>query len=212
VLIIGCDESGTGAIAGPFHVGVVACEVLPFNRSVGRYLKDSKKMSDLKRRAAVPLIQEAAVCYHVEEVRIDEIKKNHTKAWAWGIIRSLVRVLTKVGSEDHQIIIDGAPNSYLVKKMWGYGRRIRAQFMVEADQRIPAVMAAAILAKTARNDAMLELSHQYPVYGWERNAGYGTQEHLEACSRYGVTEQHRHIKRLRGLPRYTGNGSWFEER
>jgi ribonuclease HII len=213
--VIGVDESGTGAWAGPFHVGAVAVEVLPFNREIGRYLRDSKKLSDTKRRKAVPLIKKHAAATAVIEVPVWEINLGPKTAWRIAISKALMQIKEALGIEreqahEHSLLIDG-PEDYDLIKMLGSGGWRNPRFEIEGDDKFPAIMAASILAKTARNDCMVGLSSEFPEYGWERNAGYGTPEHKKACEEHGVTKHHRRIKRLKRYSGYKPEGNWFDD-
>lgn len=208
-VVVGVDESGTGAFAGSFHVGVVAAEVIPFNSAIGRYLKDSKKLSDKKRRKAVPLIQQHAAAWSVREVTLNSIRQGQDRAWRWAIVHAFMDVQAQLGGDPRTLIIDG-PVDKLLRTMLHNITATPLRFEKSADDKYPAVMAAAILAKTARNDTMVALAAEYPEYGWDRNAGYGTPEHIEACRKYGVTKHHRPIKSLQGLPEYAPREEWFE--
>lgn len=214
-LVIGVDESGTGAWAGSFFVGAVAVEVMPFNIAIGRHLKDSKKLSDSRRRKACPLIREHAAATAVVEVPVWEINLHPRTAWRIAISKALMEIREALGIEreradEHTLLIDGPPDSDLIS-MLGSGGWHHPRFEVEGDDKFPAIMAGAILAKTARNDAMVGLSSEFPEYGWERNSGYGTAEHWKACQEHGVTKHHRRIKRLRKCKGYKPEGNWFDE-
>lgn len=207
-VVIGADESGTGAFAGPVYTGAVATEVVPFNSAIGRYLRDSKKLSDAKRRRAVPLIQQHAIAWCVREAPVDAVNRDLRRAWRWAMLHAVMDVHERLGADPRTLIIDGPADKLLVNML----RNVTSaplRFEPEADNKYPAVMAAAILAKTARNDAMVALSAECPEFGWERNAGYGTPEHIQACREHGVTKHHRKIRSLRGFCVYDPKPEWF---
>jgi ribonuclease HII len=213
--VIGVDESGTGAWAGPFHVGAVAVEVLPFNQAVGRYLRDSKKLSDAKRRAACPLIREHAAAVAVVEVPVWEIDLGPKTAWRIAISKALMQIkealgITREAADEHSLLIDGPEDAGLIDLLRS-GGWYHPRFEIEGDDKFPAIMAAAILAKTARNDCMVGLSSEFPEYGWDRNAGYGVPAHRAACEKYGVTKHHRRIRRLKRYKGYEPKGNWFDD-
>lgn len=213
--VIGVDESGLGAWAGPFHVGAVAAEVLPFNQAIGRYLRDSKKLSDSKRRAACPLIREHAVAVAVVEVPVWEIDLGPKTAWRIAISKALEQIkealgITRETADEHSLLIDGPDDAGLIDLLRA-GGWYHPRFEIEGDDKFPAIMAAAILAKTARNDAMIALSSEFPEYGWEQNAGYGVPLHRKACEEHGVTKHHRRIRNLRKCKGYKPEGNWFDE-
>lgn len=213
--VIGVDESGTGAFAGPFHVAAVAIDVLPFNKAIGRYLRDSKKLSDSKRRKAVPLIREHAAATSVIEVPVWEINLGPKTAWRIAISKALMEIkealgITRETADEHTLLIDGMDDSGLLDLLRS-GGWYHPRFEVEGDDKFPAIMAASILAKTARNDVMVGLSSEFPEYGWEQNKGYGVPAHREACFEHGVTKHHRRIKSLRKCKGYKPEGNWFDE-
>jgi ribonuclease HII len=214
-LVIGIDESGTGAWAGPFYLGAIACEVLQFNREVGRYLKDSKALSDATRRKLAPHIREQAIACAVVEVGVPEIERGPRQAWRQGVlavIDDLWLQLSKAGvsldDREHATFLLDGPVDFPLKQALKR-RHPDPRFEIDADAKYPAVMAAAILAKTARNDAMLQLDGLYPEFDWKQNSGYGTAKHLAACRQYGVTPHHRSIARLRGLKAYESRAWWL---
>lgn len=206
-LVVGVDESGTGAWAGPFHVGAVAVDPLPFNRAIGRYLRDSKKLNDAQRRKAAPLIREHAVAFAVVEVPVWEINLGLRTGWRIAISKALAEVRQQLGGQVFSLLIDGPEDDELIRLL--SIANPPAHFEVEGDTRFPAVMAAAILAKTARNDAMVALSSEFPEYGWDQNAGYGVPYHRKACEQWGVTKHHRRIRQLKGCKEYRPTGEWF---
>lgn len=213
--VIGCDESGTGAWAGSFHIAAVAVDVLPFNRAVGRHLKDSKALSDDKRRQAVPLITKNAIAHSVIEVPVWEIDLGHKTAWRLAISKALreIKQALNISREDahqHTLLIDGLDDYDLVSLLKTGGWR-HPRFGEGLDERFPAVMAASILAKTARNDVMIGLSSEFPEYGWAQNKGYGVPRHREACWEFGVTKHHRRIKPLKKCKPYVPKEQWFED-
>lgn len=208
VLIIGADEVGTGSWVSGFHVGCVACDIVPFNRSVGRYLKDSKAMSEGARERAVPAIKEHASAWSVVEAPLNAIAKSHKGAWRQAMRTAVVEVVGKLPPDtEYRLIIDGEYDERLYHQLVKRGSK--PIFQHRADTRYPAVMAAAILAKTTRDALMCELDQLYPEFGFAKNKGYGVPAHIEACRKYGVTEHHRLIRRLRDCMPYDPDSQWF---
>jgi ribonuclease HII len=187
MLVIGVDESGTGALAGPFVVAGVLME----STQVIPGVRDSKALSDKRRRQLDPIIRSGVLAVKVVEVGLDEIRDGAKKAWRTAIIK-IVRALT------HQapaaVYMDGIGDrklsTVLPHMLW----------MVKADEKLQCVGAASILAKTRRNDLMNALSRKYPEYGFDRNAGYGTPEHYEALAVYGKSKVHRPLRGLALIP------------
>jgi ribonuclease HII len=191
-MIIGVDESGTGAWAGPFTVVAAAMDetTAAYLRAAG--VRDSKKLSDQARRRMFVEIADTAhaVC---EYVSADQMKQEgHGTAWR----RAVIEVIKRLTTEDTtaKIVIDGLPDSIVARTLSRVRPHLHVRFMPKADDRIVAVGAASVVAKTLRNDAMIKLHAEYPAYGWERNFGYGTEEHRRAIKKHGTTPVHRQIK------------------
>jgi len=202
-VIIGVDESGTGAWAGPFTLAAAAAY-----KHDAKYMKelgigDSKALTDKRRRALVLVIADVVLAAVVEAAQPEETRYPGMKpAWRRALVASVERV-TKVlpdHIQDVQVIIDGNRDEKTRAALRKLGI-INVRFQKKADRTVPAVGAASILAKTARNDMMLELHRSYPEYGWEQNYGYGTKKHREAIKEHGVSVQHRCIKPLADMPK-----------
>jgi ribonuclease HII len=198
MIIIGADESGTGAWAGPFTVCAVAIqeEQQPLLTQLGA--RDSKTMTDNKRRQVVDALIDTIIvgkCEFVSVAALNRVGKQET--WRIAMINAITHVVKAVGRA--HIVIDG---SYDVGLARGLGMRglTDVEFMPKADAKVPAVSAASIIAKTWRNDCMIELHQEFPEYGWKDNAGYGSPAHQTALDQYGKTVHHRPWKNLVGVP------------
>ena len=180
----GCDEAGRGPLAGPVFAAAV---ILPkdFHHPL---LNDSKKMTEKARELLRLIIEREAVAWAVEEVSAQEIDTiNILNASIAGMQRAVRRLAVK----PEFLLIDG--NRF--KPFDGY----RYQCVVKGDARFASIAAASVLAKTYRDEYMRKLAHEYPQYGWERNMGYPTKEHVEAIIQHGYTPHHRksfHLKQL----------------
>ena len=180
----GCDEAGRGPLAGPVFAAAV---ILPkdFHHPL---LNDSKKMTEKARETLRPIIEKEALAWAVEEVSAEEIDTiNILNASITGMQRAVRRLEMKPDF----LLIDG--NRF--KPMEGYGH----QCVVKGDGKYASIAAASVLAKTYRDEYMRNLAEEYPQYGWERNMGYPTKEHVEAIIRHGYTPHHRksfHLKQL----------------
>ena len=180
----GCDEAGRGPLAGPVFAAAV---ILPkdFHHPL---LNDSKKMSKKAREELRPIIEREAIAWAVEEVSAREIDTiNILNASITGMQRAVRRLEVK----PEFLLIDG--NKF--KPFDGY----EYQCVVKGDAKFTSIAAASVLAKTYRDEYMRKLAQEFPQYGWDRNMGYPTKEHVEAIIRHGYTPHHRksfHLKQL----------------
>ena len=180
----GCDEAGRGPLAGPVFAAAV---ILPkdFHHPL---LNDSKKMTEKARETLRPIIEREAIAWAVEEVSAEEIDTiNILNASIAGMQRAVRRLSVK----PEFLLIDG--NRF--KPFDGY----KYQCIVKGDAKFTSIAAASVLAKTYRDECMRALALKHPEYGWERNMGYPTKEHIEAIRQHGYTAQHRksfHVKEL----------------
>ena len=180
----GCDEAGRGPLAGPVFAAAV---ILPED-FYHPLLNDSKKMTEKARETLRPIIEKEAVAWAVEMVSAEEIDTiNILNASIAGMQRAVRRLEVK----PEFLLIDG--NRF--KPFDGY----RYQCVVKGDATFASIAAASVLAKTYRDEYMRKLALEYPQYGWERNMGYPTKEHIAAIIEHGYTIHHRksfHLKQL----------------
>lgn len=180
--IIGVDEAGRGPLAGP--VVAAACVLGP-DAPAG--LDDSKKLSAKRRAALEPAIK--AKCHWAlgvaEAAEIDRL--NIFAATMLAMTRAVAGLVERLGAEPAMVLIDGN----FTPEGRAEGWRWPARAIVGGDGLEPSISAASILAKEHRDRVMRELAVAHPHYGWERNMGYGTAEHMEALARHGPTPHHR---------------------
>ena len=176
--VIGIDEVGRGAFCGP----VVSCSVLLekkiLNNNLVFQITDSKKLSNKKRIILSKFIKEYS-SYSIgvaNNIEIDEM--NILRATNLSMIRSY----DKFKKTENLIKIDGLKTFSLNEK---------TTFIKNGDQKSISIAAASIIAKTWRDRLMTLYSRIYPMYGWERNKGYGTHEHRNAIKKFGLTKIHR---------------------
>ena len=183
--IAGIDEAGRGPLAGPV---VAACCILPKD-AVILYLNDSKKVTALRREALLPEIKEKAIAYGigiVDEKRIDEINILQADYEAMRIaVQKTSAMLQAKGLAD-------APGLLLNDAVTIPGVEIPQESIIKGDAKSVSIAAASILAKVTRDHLMEAYDAQYPEYGFARNKGYGTKEHIEALKRLGPCPIHRH--------------------
>lgn len=172
----GCDEAGRGPLAGPVYAAAV---ILPedFTHPL---LNDSKQMSERARDTLRPIIEKEALAWAVVAVEAAEIDRlNILKA----SITAMQRAVLKLSIKPEFLLIDG--NRFYPFEDYQY------QTVVHGDATYASIAAASVLAKTYRDERMRALAARYPGYGWERNFGYPTPEHIDAVRRLGFTPEHR---------------------
>jgi ribonuclease HII len=176
LLEAGCDEAGRGCYAGPVFAAAV---ILPkdFHHPL---LNDSKQVKEQQRYELRTVIEEEAVSFAVALVSAADIDKmNILKASFTAMHKAIDQLKTK----PQLLLIDG--NRFIKYK------RIPHKTFVKGDGRFASIAAASILAKTYRDDYMLQLHEQYPHYCWKNNKGYGTEAHRKAIETFGLCEHHR---------------------
>lgn len=181
-IVIGVDEAGRGPLAGP----VVAAAVV-LGRAIPAGVDDSKRLSPA-RRARLDEAIRASCGWAVAVVDPDEIDRvNIFMATMLAMTRAVGRLTDALGCEVHEVLIDGnmTPNGRCKEWCWP------ARAIVGGDAIEPCISAASIIAKEWRDRMMCEAAEAHPHYGWERNKGYGTAEHLEALRRHGPSPLHR---------------------
>lgn len=190
--IIGVDESGTGAWAGPFMV--TACSLTGL---VPDGLRDSKELSDNRRNELSAILLDAAD-YHTEVVSVSSIaRRGHQLAWEEAIFKStsivLEKLLTSGTTKANVLVVVDGLGSDRLKRAFLRLDVAKVIFVPKAENQYREVAAASILAKTERNVHMRGLHKKFPQYGWDRNYGYGTAEHRGAIERHGRVVHHRNI-------------------
>ncbi len=181
-LVIGVDEAGRGPLAGPV---VAAAVVLCRPRPTG--LDDSKKLTR-ERRAALELAIKRRCRWAVGVVEVEEIERRNIFGATMLAMTLAVRALCEqLGREPHEVLIDGnlTPHGRVAEWRWP------ARPIVGGDAIVPCISAASIVAKEHRDRLMRRYAKEHPHYGWERNAGYGTPEHLAALRQHGPCALHR---------------------
>jgi ribonuclease HII len=180
----GCDEAGRGPLAGPVFAAAV---ILPKD-FYHPLLNDSKKMTEKARETLRPIIEKEAIAWAVEEVSAEEIDTINILNAS---IAGMQRAVRKLRVKPDFLLIDG--NRFRPFEDYKY------QCVVKGDATYASIAAASVLAKTYRDDYMRKLAKEFPQYGWDRNMGYPTKEHVQAIIEHGYTQHHRksfHLKQL----------------
>ena len=174
-LVAGVDEAGRGPLAGP----VVAAAVILDELKPILGLADSKTLSARQRERLSEAIHARALCFSVAQASVEEIDQlNILQATLLAMRRAVMGLRLK----PNKVLVDGNRLPTL---------EIMAEAVVQGDRKVPAISAASILAKVARDRWCLEIDAEYPAYGFAAHKGYGTAQHLEALKRHGATPWHR---------------------
>ena len=174
-IVCGVDEAGRGPLAGPVFAAAV---ILHPQRPI-EGLRDSKKLSAERRDALAPLIKEHALAWAIAECSHEEIDNINILQATMLAMRRAVEALSTVPTV---ALIDGNRSPVLT---------IRCCPIIEGDDKVHAISAASILAKTARDAALVSLHTLYPEYGFDQHKGYGTAMHLARLREHGACPVHR---------------------
>ena len=172
----GCDEAGRGCLAGSVFAAAV---ILPpdFHHPL---LNDSKQMTERRRNALREIIEREAVAWKVVEVtaeRIDQINILNAS------IEGMNLAIKGLEVSPEFIVIDGNRFHTDLTTPW--------HTIVKGDGKYANIAAASVLAKTHRDEYMMRLAEEYPMYGWQQNKGYPTRQHRLAIREHGLTPYHR---------------------
>lgn len=178
VIVCGVDEVGRGPLAGPVMACAAILDPLRVPKALLRRLDDSKKLSAQARQEIAAALREVAV-FAIAEASVAEIDSiNILQATHLAMRRAIEALAQKPG----HVLIDGNRAPKLT---------CPTTCVVKGDAKSLSIAAASILAKVERDKIMSLLAEVHTAYGWERNAGYGTAEHLSAIRTHGITPHHR---------------------
>ncbi len=174
-ILCGVDEAGRGPLAGPvFAAAVILDPVRPIEG-----LRDSKKLTEAKRDALAIEIKAHALAWHIAQCSEAEIDRlNILQATMLAMRRAVEGLIL----QPTLALIDGNRCPVMT---------LRSEAIVKGDDKVPAISAASILAKTARDAALQILHAQYPQYAFDRHKGYPTALHMERLQLHGVSPVHR---------------------
>ena len=171
----GVDEVGRGCLAGP----VFAAAVILNSTINTKDIKDSKKIPFKKRILLSEYIKKNSI-YAIGCASVEEINKINILNAS---LLSMKRALDKLKLKPSIAYIDGL---FVPKNV-----KIKCKTFVKGDEKITCIAAASIIAKTSRDLFMIKLGKKFPKYKWNKNFGYGTNDHLNKLRKYGVTKHHR---------------------
>jgi ribonuclease HII len=189
--IIGADEVGYGSVAG----AVCVCALGAFSDWSMDGLNDSKQLSPKRRKELSLQLEQAHVQQDVEYAIVERSNEcidaiGISAALNQAFIEAIGRVIGILADDDEcptfTVILDGSVDRWKSDRF-----NAKLKTIVKADNFVPTVMAASILAKTYRDEQMTKLAEQYPAYNWNKNVGYPTPDHKAALEKFGITPLHR---------------------
>lgn len=172
----GTDEAGRGCLAGP----VTAAAVILPKKFRNKLINDSKKLIALNRFELRSIIEEKAVCYSVQHVHMEEIDQINILNAS---ILAMHRCIDELQACPEFIIVDG-------NRFKNY-KEVPHECIIKGDGKYLNIAAASILAKTYRDEYMMKIHEEFPMYNWKQNKGYPTAAHREAIREFGITKYHR---------------------
>ena len=188
--VVGVDEAGRGPWAGPVVAGAVIIDAETMPERLSLDLDDSKKLTSQKREELFQLLLNCAKI----GIGISSVVEIDALNILQATMLAMRRAVEDLGLSPGMVLVDGniLPN-------WSYP----SQAIIKGDGRSLSIAAASIVAKVSRDQFMSDLAKDYPQYGWERNAGYGTKEHQHGLVEFGVCKHHRRsfkpIKNILGI-------------
>jgi len=195
--VIGVDEVGRGAFAGPVVAGAVLFERKNSHKSITSLLQkginDSKLLTSQKREILSRMIKKSAAFYSIAAVNVGKINKRGIKSATEAAFRkAITKIITNIqkrsnlSSNRFYLLADGFHIKYIRK----LGLK-NQKAIIKGDRKSVSIAAASIIAKVYRDKLMEKLDKKYPGYGFARNKGYGTRYHREALKKYGLSKIHR---------------------
>ncbi len=171
----GVDEVGRGSLIGPVYAAAVI-----LNKDINvKLLKDSKSIKKEKRETLCKYIKNNST-WAIAKASKDEIDKINILQAS---LLAMKRAIKKLKKKPSQILVDGNKTPSM--------KNYKVKAVVRGDSKIPAISAASIIAKVARDNFIISLSKKNKGYNWDKNIGYGTREHIKAIKKLGITKHHR---------------------
>ena len=174
-IIAGVDEVGRGSLIGPVYAAAV---ILNKNISV-KLLKDSKSIKKKERETLSKYIKNNSTWAIAKASKDEIVKINILKA----SLLAMKRAIKKLKKKPSKILVDGNKTPSM--------KNYNMKAIVKGDSKIPAISAASIIAKVARDNFITSLSKKNKGYNWDKNFGYGTKQHIKAIKKLGITKHHR---------------------
>ena len=172
----GTDEAGRGCLAGP----VTAAAVLLPKNFRNKFINDSKKLNLQSRNDLRRIIENKAVCFSVQHIYMEQIDEINILNAS---IMAMHQCIEKLFPVPEFILVDG--------NQFKPFPNVPHECIIKGDGKFLSIAAASILAKTHRDEFMMKIHEEYPMYNWKQNKGYPTIEHREAIKEFGPTKYHR---------------------
>ncbi|MBI2074728.1 MAG: ribonuclease HII [Candidatus Levybacteria bacterium] len=187
-LVIGMDEVGRGAFAGPVLVGAVIFSKDSYtSRSILDEVKDSKQLSSKSRQKLNTLIKRLVLFSTTAEISVSIINRlGIGKATQMAFRKAIKTILERFPNKRKFVLVDG----FHIKYFKGIGLK-NQKGIIRGDQKSFSIAAASIIAKVERDNIMEQLHKKYPQYGFAKHKGYGTKQHQMAIKKYGLSMLHR---------------------
>jgi ribonuclease HII len=174
-IIAGVDEVGRGSLIGPVYAAAVI-----LNEKINKKkLKDSKKISKKNREILESYIKKNSI-WAIGSASLKEIEKNNILNAS---LLAMKRAIKKLKKKPQIVLIDGNKLPYI--------DNYKLKNVIKGDQKIPEISAASIIAKVSRGRLLTKMSKKFQNYLWDKNSGYGTQDHIKAIKKFGITKHHR---------------------
>jgi ribonuclease HII len=172
--IVGVDEAGCGALAGPV---VAAAVILPIDSRLGA-LRDSKLLSESRREELYDVIVERCVAYGVGSASVEEISKLNIRG---ANLLAMRRAVKQIDYVDYALV-----DAWTIPNL-----KIPQRGIIRGDLTVKSIAAASVIAKVTRDRLMRHMAQAFPVYGFDVHKGYGTKIHREAITQHGPCKHHR---------------------